>query len=770
MPAAAATGDLLVSYPNPEPHSKDWFGGSVAAVGDRPLIGASGSNAYATDAGAAYLFPSSGTLPSNTWHGAAAGDGFGYSVAARGNDVLVGALYANGNAGGAYIYDGSTSLEKFPIVNPTPNPSEPGGERFGNCVAAIGNNILVGALWDNPGGAAMCGAVYLYDGTSGALLHTFQPPTIAERQFFGFSVTAVGNNQVLIGAQCDNTHGFDTGAAYLYTFNGSTWNDATPLKIYEPTPHSYFGRSVAALGNDLLISSYSHTYLFDGITGDLKNPFSTNGVEEVVTTLDGNVLITPARSSGPQLYSGIGPYQLLWSGPGSGDTGAALGHDILVGSPSDLDGRGSASLYEGPKRWISPVGGSWDTGANWSKGTAPGANDVVLITPTSTQLVNASVLPTTVAQLIVSAPSGGVVQLQTQSTGQLTVTGHFVIDTSATVRVNGLVNSLTETYNAGELNLATGSILAGGTLTNKGVVAGDGQVASILANNAGAEVRVSYGQRLRFTGASNTNAGRISLLGGTAEFTQDLNNSPTTGFIGGRGILRVAGGLTNYGTMGFSGGFSDVYGAVAVEAGGHTIVSGGGTTTFYDSFDVMDNGELRVSDLSNAVFFGPVHLHSGAQQNGNGHIYFENGLQIGNSPGYQEFNSAVTFNGPSGGMTIQIAGTNPTTPEFSRYNFLGGLTLNNAFLDVEFTGLHSGDPITYVPLVGDSFDFLDWSSLSGYFDPNLISLPSLPSGMSWDMSQIYTTGILNIVPEPSSLVLVTIGAVWLLAWTWRRRR
>ncbi|MGD0654067.1 MAG: PEP-CTERM sorting domain-containing protein [Thermoguttaceae bacterium] len=341
---SAAPGDLLYTYPNPEPHSNDYFGCKVAGVGNNPLIGAYGSDQAGIDAGAAYLLNRNDGTVLNKWYGAAAGDGFGYSVAARGNDVLVGAPYANGTAGGAYIYDGSTCQSKFPIVNPTPNPNE----MFGSCVAAMGNNILVGAQWDNSRGAALEGAVYLYDGTSGAWLHTFQPPVIGARQYFGQSVSAVGSNKVLIGAQCDNTHGYDSGAAYLYTFDEytSTWNDANPKTIYEPMPHvdGYFGRSVTALGNDLLISSYAHTYLFDGNTGALENTFSPNGE---VTTVGGNVLITPTGGSGPQLYSGIAPYQLLWSGPGSGDAGAALGSDILVGSPSYEGGIGIAYLYEG---------------------------------------------------------------------------------------------------------------------------------------------------------------------------------------------------------------------------------------------------------------------------------------------------------------------------------------------------------------------------------------------------------------------------------------
>ncbi len=334
-PAPAAL--VIVTYPNPEPNPNDSFGCSVTSVGNNVLVGAYGNNAQGTAAGAAYLFTSSGNLL-HSWHGAA-GDEFGYCVAARGNDVLVGAYAANGGVGGAYLFDGATYQSKLTIVNPTPNSNE----LFGNCVAAMGNNILVAAQWNNPGSAAMCGAVYLYDGTSGTLMHTFQPPVIGPRQFFGTSVSAVGNNEVLIGAECDNKNGYDSGAAYLYGYNGSAWS--LLHEFYDPNARSYgyFGRSVAARGQDVLISSYSDTYLFDGTTWDLDNTFPLNGS---VTAVGANVLITPTNSTGPELYSGTTPYQLLQSSSGLGDSGAALGNNILVGYEGS-GASGSAYLVQG---------------------------------------------------------------------------------------------------------------------------------------------------------------------------------------------------------------------------------------------------------------------------------------------------------------------------------------------------------------------------------------------------------------------------------------
>jgi Ca2+-binding RTX toxin-like protein len=142
----------------------------------------------------------------------AAGDNFGFSVAAVGNNVLVGAIGDNtggDNSGAAYVFDGSTGALLRTYFNPTPA----GFDSFGHSVAAVGNNVLVGAPGDNTGGDNS-GAAYLFDGSSGALLHTFNNPTRATLDLFGWSVAAVGNN-VLVGVPADTTGGISAGAVHL---------------------------------------------------------------------------------------------------------------------------------------------------------------------------------------------------------------------------------------------------------------------------------------------------------------------------------------------------------------------------------------------------------------------------------------------------------------------------------------------------------------------------------------------------------------------------
>jgi hypothetical protein len=72
----------------------------------------------------------------------------------------------------------------------------------------------------------------------------------------------------------------------------------------------------------------------------------------------------------------------------------------------------------------------------------------------------------------------------------------------------------------------------------------------------------------------------------------------------------------------------------------------------------------------------------------------------------------------------------------------------------------------FVPAAGAKFDVLDFATFTGGFDT--YDLPALPNGLTWDTTQVPTTGTLGIVPEPAAGALAGIGAgLTLLA---RRRR
>jgi hypothetical protein len=223
------------------------LGNPIAVASGDIIVGAQQSPpSGATGPGKAYFFDKTTLSPWMTLTGSATGDCFGGAITTYGTGVLVGAPFES-SCGAAYWSNGTQELK---ISNPNPNV----GALFGFAVAPLGGDCLISACRNDPGNAPECGAVYLYN-QAGTLLHTFQPPTIAAAQDYGYSLTPVGNNMALIGAQRAGE-----GTAYLYERNGSDW---VLDSVISSPGDVYFGRSAAAIGNEVMIAGWDNTYVYD---------------------------------------------------------------------------------------------------------------------------------------------------------------------------------------------------------------------------------------------------------------------------------------------------------------------------------------------------------------------------------------------------------------------------------------------------------------------------------------------------------------------------
>ena len=77
-------------------------------------------------------------------------------------------------------------------------------------------------------------------------------------------------------------------------------------------------------------------------------------------------------------------------------------------------------------------------------------------------------------------------------------------------------------------------------------------------------------------------------------------------------------------------------------------------------------------------------------------------------------------------------------------------------------------PNGFTPTQGEQFQpFLIQANSSVTSKFSTLNLPTLPSGLFWNTSALYTTGIVSIVPEPGTVSLVVVGGVAALN---RRRR
>jgi outer membrane protein assembly factor BamB len=262
-----SSGNLLHTLHNPNAYNTspgDNFGFAVSISGNRAIVGAYGEDdAGGSESGKAYIYDvASGvllrTLDNPNAYSTSAGDRFGFSVAISGNHAIVGA-YQEDDAGGtdsgkAYIFDVNTGALLYTLDNPNAY-STSAGDRFGFSVAISGNRVIVGAYSEDDAGGATSGKAYIFDVTSGSLLHTLDNPNLystSANDYFGYSV-AISGNRAIVGASDpvgavgeDDASGSQSGKAYIFDVTtGNLIHILNNPNTYSTGTEDLFGGSVA---------------------------------------------------------------------------------------------------------------------------------------------------------------------------------------------------------------------------------------------------------------------------------------------------------------------------------------------------------------------------------------------------------------------------------------------------------------------------------------------------------------------------------------------
>jgi FG-GAP repeat len=231
----------------------------------------------ALNAAVATTIPEAATLTASDGEG---DDAFGYSVALSGNSALVGAylktIGSNTYQGVAYVFtfNGSTWVQQQELTA----SDGAAGDDFGSSVALADNVALVGAYRKTVGSNGFQGAAYVFTFNGGTWVQQQELTASDGSAFdqFGWSV-ALSGTTALVGAE-SKTIGLNSaqGAAYVFTFNGSAWDQQRELTANDGGSGDYFGYSVALSGTTALVGAYLKTVGSNGTQGSAY-VFTFNG-------------------------------------------------------------------------------------------------------------------------------------------------------------------------------------------------------------------------------------------------------------------------------------------------------------------------------------------------------------------------------------------------------------------------------------------------------------------------------------------------------------
>ena len=232
----------------------DQFGECVSISGDYAVVGAKFDDDGGSSSGSAYIFIRNDSSwieqAKLTASDAAAGDFFGGSVSISGDYAVVGAVADDDFSGSAYIFmrNGSSWIEQAKLTA----SDAAAGDFFGRSVSISGGYAVVGAFI-NDDAEINSGSAYIFmrNGSSWIEQAKLTASDAAANDLFGRSVSISGDYAV-VGAVADDDF---SGSAYIFMRNGSSWIEQAKLTASDAAAGDEFGGSVSISGDYAVVGA-----------------------------------------------------------------------------------------------------------------------------------------------------------------------------------------------------------------------------------------------------------------------------------------------------------------------------------------------------------------------------------------------------------------------------------------------------------------------------------------------------------------------------------
>ena len=348
--------------------------------------------------------------------------------------------------------------------------------------------------------------------------------------------------------------------------------------------------------------------------------------------------------------------------------------------------------------------------------------------------------------------SAGTLQLDTGVTNTATAgTGPIQIDANGTLAFN---------FGVDALNFAN-NLTGTGTIVENGLVTG-GAVALTGTNSFSGQVQINVNKVAFSSSTSGDGAPKIAIsAGGTMSLGSGYaGGTLTISELSGSGVVDPKYGATPSGnrTLNINQSSTTTYSGLLIDGGsrylaitksgtGTLIISGSGNA--YSGPTTVSNGTLEVDGTIGygpTLTYGPVAVNGGTLD-GSGTIYGPVTLNSGtltpataSGIGTLTINNTLNINGGTVAMRISKTGGSTTSDNLAgltSVTYGGTLTVTNITSDAHLLA------------AGDTFTLFSGSGSGGFSTYNL---PTLPAGLSWDLSGLTVNGSIAVTANLAPIV------------------